>query len=47
MTQLGQDALTASARLVASRGMVVRETLAGMERAELATATAARACRPP
>ncbi|MGH3943307.1 MAG: hypothetical protein ACRDTG_32720 [Pseudonocardiaceae bacterium] len=42
VTQLGQDALTASARLVGEQvGMVVRETLAGMERAELAQATAA------
>jgi hypothetical protein len=42
VTQIGQDALTASARLVGEQvGMVVRETLAGMERAELAEATAA------
>ncbi|MGH3913093.1 MAG: hypothetical protein ACRDTC_06745 [Pseudonocardiaceae bacterium] len=42
VAQLGQDALTASARLVGEQvGMVVRETLAGMERAELAAATAA------
>jgi hypothetical protein len=42
VTQIGQDALTASARLVGEQvGMVVRETLAGMERAELAQATAA------
>ena len=42
VTQLGQDALTASARLVGEQvGMMVRETLAGMERVELGHATAA------
>jgi len=42
VTQLGQDALTASARLVGEQvGAVVRETLAGMDRAKLAEATAA------
>lgn len=42
VTQIGQDALTASARLVGQQvGTVVRETLAGMGRAELAEATAA------
>lgn len=42
VTQIGQDALNASARLVGQQvGMVVRETLAGMDRAELAEATAA------
>jgi len=42
VTQIGQDALSASARLVGEQvGMVVRETLAGMDRAELAEATAA------
>lgn len=42
VTQLGQDALSASARLVGEQvGMVVRETLAGMDRAELAEARAA------
>lgn len=42
VTQLGQDALTASARLVGEQvGTVVRETLAGMDRAGLAATTAA------
>ncbi|MDQ3151050.1 MAG: hypothetical protein M3R63_04770 [Actinomycetota bacterium] len=42
VTQLGQDALTASARLVGEHvGAVVRETVAGMDRAELAEVTAA------
>lgn len=42
VTQLGQDALNASARLVGEQvGLVVRETLTGMDRAELAAATAA------
>ncbi len=42
MTQVGQDALNASARLVGRQvGVVVRETLAGMDRADLAEATTA------
>lgn len=42
VTEVGQDALNASAYLVGRQvGMVVRETLAGMDRAELAEATAA------
>jgi len=42
VTEIGQDTLNASARLVGRQvGMVVRETLAGMDRAELAEATAA------
>lgn len=42
VTQIGQDALNASARLVGEQvGMVVRETLAGIDSAELAQATAA------
>ncbi|MGH3903174.1 MAG: hypothetical protein ACRDTE_03120 [Pseudonocardiaceae bacterium] len=42
VTQVGQDALNASARLVGRQvGVVVRETLAGMDRADLAEATTA------
>lgn len=42
VTQIGQDALNASARLVGQQvGAVVRETLAGMDRPELAEVTAA------
>lgn len=42
VTRSGQDALAASARLVGEQvGAVVRETLAGMDSAELAEATAA------
>lgn len=42
VTQIGQDALNASARLVGQQvGAVVRETLAGMDRAALADVTAA------
>jgi hypothetical protein len=42
VTQLGQDALSASARLVGEQvGMVIRETLAGMDRADLTEAAAA------
>jgi len=42
VTQIGQDALNAAARLVGEQvGTVVRETLAGMDSAELVKATAA------
>lgn len=42
VTQVGQDALNAAARLVGQQvGTVVREALAGMDGADLAQATAA------